>query len=49
MLTFLVTTYSRIYLHREPGYKRFYTISFLFRVYAGYICGQSGNIVYWLG
>ena len=29
MLTFLVTTYSRIYLHRESGYKRFfYTILF---------------------
>jgi NADH:ubiquinone oxidoreductase subunit 5 (subunit L)/multisubunit Na+/H+ antiporter MnhA subunit len=34
MLTFLVTTYSRIYLHRESGYKRFFYTIMLF--YAGY-------------
>lgn len=29
ILTFLVTVYSRYYLHREPGYKRFFnTIQF---------------------
>jgi NADH:ubiquinone oxidoreductase subunit 5 (subunit L)/multisubunit Na+/H+ antiporter MnhA subunit len=34
MLAFLVATYSRIYLHREAGYKRFYNSKMLF--YAGY-------------
>ncbi|MBS1487641.1 MAG: hypothetical protein JST43_08625 [Bacteroidetes bacterium] len=34
ILTFLVTVYSRYYLHREPGYKRFFnTIQFF---YLGY-------------
>ncbi|HQV98000.1 MAG TPA: proton-conducting transporter membrane subunit, partial [Saprospiraceae bacterium] len=43
MLTFLVTTYSRIYLHRESGYKRFfYTILFF---YAGYtLVVFAGNL-----
>ncbi|MBK8854400.1 MAG: hypothetical protein IPN10_09930 [Saprospiraceae bacterium] len=43
MLTFLVTTYSRIYLHREPGYKRFfYTILFF---YSGYMLAIfAGNL-----
>jgi len=43
MLTFLVTTYSRIYLHRESGYKRFfYTILFF---YSGYnLAIFSGNL-----
>ncbi|HMT54120.1 MAG TPA: proton-conducting transporter membrane subunit [Saprospiraceae bacterium] len=43
MLTFLVTTYSRIYLHRESGYKRFfYTILFF---YAGYTLAVfAGNL-----
>lgn len=34
VLTFLVVTYSRHYLHREPGYKRFFsTILFFFTGY----------------
>lgn len=43
ILTFLVTTYSRIYLHREPGYKRFfYTILFF---YSGYMLAVfAGNL-----
>lgn len=42
-LTFLVTVYSRVYLHREPGYKRFFnTIQFF---YLGYnIIVLSGNL-----
>jgi len=43
MLTFLVTTYSRIYLHREPGYKRFFYTILLF--YAGYnLAVFAGNL-----
>lgn len=35
-LTFLVAVYSRVYMHREPGYKRFFnTVHLLF---VGYIC-----------
>jgi len=43
LLTFLVTTYSRIYLHRETGYKRFfYTILFF---YSGYMIAVfAGNL-----
>jgi NADH:ubiquinone oxidoreductase subunit 5 (subunit L)/multisubunit Na+/H+ antiporter MnhA subunit len=43
MLTFLVTTYSRIYLHRESGYKRFFYTIMLF--YAGYTLAIfAGNL-----
>jgi len=43
ILTFLVTTYSRIYLHRESGYKRFFYTILLF--YAGYtLTIFSGNL-----
>lgn len=43
MLTFLVTTYSRLYLHRESGYKRFFVTILLF--YAGYILAVfAGNL-----
>jgi NADH-quinone oxidoreductase subunit L len=43
MLTFLVTTYSRIYLHRESGYKRFFYTILLF--YSGYTLAVfAGNI-----
>ncbi|MBK9733640.1 MAG: hypothetical protein IPO92_01205 [Saprospiraceae bacterium] len=43
MLTFLVTTYSRIYLHRESGYKRFFYTILLF--YSGYtLVIFSGNL-----
>lgn len=43
MLTFLVATYSRIYLHRESGYKRFFNTLLLF--YAGYTLAVfSGNM-----
>lgn len=43
MLTFLVTTYSRIYLHRESGYKRFFNTILLF--YAGYnLTVFAGNL-----
>lgn len=42
MLTFLITIYSRYYLHREEGYKRFFnTILFFFTGYA--ITVLSGN------
>lgn len=42
-LTFLVTVYSRYYLHREAGYKRFFNTILLF--YLGYnITIFSGNL-----
>lgn len=42
-LTFLVTVYSRYYLHRETGYKRFFNTILLF--YLGYnITIFSGNL-----
>jgi NADH-quinone oxidoreductase subunit L len=41
-LTFLVTIYSKAYMHREPGYKRFFSTILLF--YLGYnITIFSGN------
>jgi len=43
VLTFLVTIYSRYYLHREPGYKRFFNTILFF--YLGYnITIFSGNL-----
>lgn len=43
MLTFLVTTYSRIYFHREQGYKRFYYTILFF--YSGYMMAVfAGNM-----
>lgn len=43
LLTFLVSIYSRFYLHREPGYKRFFNTLLLF--YLGYnITVYSGNL-----
>src|SRR4051812_43121258 len=43
VLTFLVTIYSRYYLHREDGYKRFFNTLLLF--YTGYtITIFSGNL-----
>ena len=43
VLTFLVTTYSRIYLHRESGYKRYFNTILLF--YSGYnLAVFSGNM-----
>lgn len=43
LLTFIVTIYSRYYLHREPGYKRFFNIILLF--YLGFIVAIfSGNL-----
>ncbi len=42
ILTFLVITYSRLYMHRENGYKRFFSTVLLF--YAGYcLVVLSGN------
>ncbi|MBK9416291.1 MAG: hypothetical protein IPN62_03135 [Flavobacteriales bacterium] len=42
MLTFMITIYSRYYLHREDGYKRFFnTILFFFTGYS--ITVLSGN------
>lgn len=42
LLTFLITIYSRYYLHREQGYKRFFNTVLLF--YSGYnITVLSGN------
>ncbi len=43
ILTFLVTIYSRYYLHRETGYKRFFNTILFF--YLGYnIAVLSGNL-----
>ena len=43
VLAFLITVYSRAYLHREPGYKRFYNSIMFF--YFGYtIVVFSGNM-----
>lgn len=43
LLTFLVTVYSRYYLHREVGYKRFFNTLLFF--YFGYvIVSLSGNL-----
>lgn len=43
MLTFIITVYSRYYLHREEGYKRFFNIILFF--YLGYnIVIFSGNL-----
>jgi NADH-quinone oxidoreductase subunit L len=43
ILAFLVTVYSRSYLHREPGYKRFFNNTLLF--YSGYtIVVFAGNL-----
>jgi NADH:ubiquinone oxidoreductase subunit 5 (subunit L)/multisubunit Na+/H+ antiporter MnhA subunit len=42
-ITFLVITYSRYYMHRESGYKRYFNTVLLF--YAGYILTiVSGNM-----
>lgn len=42
ILTFLVITYSRLYMHREKGYKRFFSTVLFF--YAGYcLVVLSGN------
>jgi NADH-quinone oxidoreductase subunit L len=42
-LTFIVTLYSRYYLHREPGYKRFFNTILFF--YLGYnITVLAGNL-----
>jgi NADH-quinone oxidoreductase subunit L len=43
VLTFIITVYSRAYLHREPGYKRFYNSIMFF--YSGYtLVVFSGNL-----
>ena len=43
LLTFLVTVYSRYYLHRETGYKRFFNTILFF--YVGYnLAVLSGNL-----
>ncbi|MBL7847507.1 MAG: hypothetical protein JNL40_08570 [Cyclobacteriaceae bacterium] len=43
ILTFLVTIYSRYYMHRESGYKRFFNTILLF--YMGYMIAIfSGNL-----
>ncbi|MEN9386098.1 MAG: hypothetical protein RLZZ185_839 [Bacteroidota bacterium] len=43
MLTFMVTMYSRTYLHREAGYKRFFNTTLFF--YVGYsFTTLSGNL-----
>ncbi|WP_296700451.1 proton-conducting transporter membrane subunit [Algoriphagus sp.] len=43
MLTFLITYYSRYYLHREPGYKRFFNTVLFF--YLGYnVTVLAGNM-----
>ncbi|PWK28153.1 proton-conducting membrane transporter [Arcicella aurantiaca] len=43
LLTFMVTIYSRYYLHREAGYKRFYNTILFF--YVGYnVAIFSGNL-----
>jgi len=43
MITFIITVYSRYYLHREEGYKRFFNVILFF--YLGYnIVIFSGNL-----
>ena len=43
ILTFMVTLYSRYYLHREAGYKRFFNTTLFF--YVGYcLTTLSGNL-----
>lgn len=43
MLTLIITRYSRFYLHREDGYKRFFNVILLF--YLGFnIIVTSGNL-----
>ncbi len=43
VLTFLVTLYSRYYMHREKGYKRFFNTILFF--YVGYVLAiVSGNL-----
>jgi NADH:ubiquinone oxidoreductase subunit 5 (subunit L)/multisubunit Na+/H+ antiporter MnhA subunit len=43
LLTFMVTLYSRYYLHREAGYKRFFNTTLFF--YVGYCFATlSGNL-----
>ena len=43
LLTFIITVYSRYYLHREEGYKRFFNVIMFF--YLGYnIVIFSGNL-----
>lgn len=43
LLTFLITIYSRYYLHREKGYKRFFNVILFF--YLGYnVVIFSGNL-----
>jgi NADH-quinone oxidoreductase subunit L len=43
LLTFIITIYSRYYLHRESGYKRFFNVISLF--YLGYnLIVISGNL-----
>ncbi len=43
VLTFMVTLYSRYYLHREAGYKRFFNTTLFF--YVGYcLTTLSGNL-----
>lgn len=43
LITFLIATYSKAYMHREQGYKRFYTTILLF--FSGYnITIVSGNL-----
>lgn len=47
LLTFLITVYSRYYLHREKGYKRFFTTILMF--YFGYnliICSGNFEILF---
>lgn len=47
ILTFLITIYSRVYLHREKGYKRFFTTMLMF--YFGYnliICSGNFEILF---
>ena len=39
ILTFLITVYSRYYLHRETGYKRFFNTVWFF--YLGYNIAQN--------
>jgi NADH-quinone oxidoreductase subunit L len=47
LLTFLITVYSRYYLHREKGYKRFFTTIMMF--YFGFnliICSGNFEILF---
>ena len=49
LLTLTITVYSRYYLHRESGYKRFFNVILLFRIQHCGLGRKLRNLVYRLG